>query len=78
MPRIIRRVLTATIVVLCLIGSGQSAEGEQQPTQLECIPRAQCCKVCNKGQACGNTCISRKYNCTKGRGCACDAAEVCN
>jgi endonuclease YncB( thermonuclease family) len=42
-----------------------------------CIPASQCCKVCRKGQACGNSCISRSYTCRKGRGCACDAAEVC-
>ena len=42
-----------------------------------CIPPSQCCKVCRKGQACGNSCISRSYTCRKGRGCACDALEVC-
>ena len=42
-----------------------------------CIPRSQCCKVCRKGQACGNSCISQSYTCRKGRGCACDAVEVC-
>jgi hypothetical protein len=44
---------------------------------MECIPREQCCKLCNAGKACGNTCISRAKNCHKGRGCACDADEVC-
>lgn len=33
---------------------------------------AACCKVCRKGKACGNSCISRSYQCHKGRGCACD------
>lgn len=42
-----------------------------------CIPASKCCKVCNKGKACGNSCISRSYNCHKGRGCACDSSEVC-
>jgi nuclease S1 len=42
-----------------------------------CIPRAQCCKVCSTGQACGATCISRSYTCRTGQGCACDAAEIC-
>lgn len=31
-----------------------------------------CCKICKKGKACGNSCISRSYNCTKSKGCACD------
>jgi len=42
-----------------------------------CIPAEQCCKICSKGKACGNTCISQSYTCHKGRGCACNASEVC-
>ena len=33
---------------------------------------AACCKVCTKGKACGNTCISQDENCHVGPGCACD------
>ena len=33
---------------------------------------AKCCKICKKGKACGNSCISRAKNCKKGKGCACD------
>lgn len=51
------------------------APTEAQP--MACTPEATCCKVCTKGQACGDTCISREKRCHKGRGCACDAAEVC-
>ena len=43
-----------------------------------CIPSEECCKVCVKGRACGNTCIKAEYQCHKGRGCACDADEVCD
>lgn len=42
-----------------------------------CIPASKCCKICDKGKACGNSCISRSYTCHKGRGCACDSVEVC-
>jgi len=31
-----------------------------------------CCKICTRGKACGNTCISRDKVCHVGRGCACD------
>jgi hypothetical protein len=50
-----------------------------RPAQADeaCIPRSECCKVCDKGQAWGNVCISRAKNCHKGRGCACDADELC-
>jgi hypothetical protein len=44
---------------------------------LECIPREQCCRLCDKGRACGNSCISADKNCHKGRGCACHVDEVC-
>lgn len=33
---------------------------------------ARCCKVCHKGKACGDSCISRDKECHKGKGCACD------
>ena len=36
------------------------------------IKVAQCCKICRKGKACGNSCISKKYTCRKPPGCACD------
>lgn len=32
----------------------------------------QCCKVCRKGKACGDTCISRDKVCRTPPGCACD------
>jgi len=31
-----------------------------------------CCKICRKGKACGNSCISRSYTCHKPVGCACN------
>lgn len=31
-----------------------------------------CCKICTKGKACGNSCISKKYICHQPPGCACD------
>jgi len=42
-----------------------------------CVDRSQCCKVCNKGKACGNTCIARTNSCHIDRGCACDKSAVC-
>ena len=39
---------------------------------VEILIDASCCKVCHKGKACGNSCISRNYQCHKGPGCACD------
>lgn len=31
-----------------------------------------CCKICRKGKACGNSCISQSKDCHKPPGCACD------
>jgi len=45
---------------------------------LACVPPEQCCKVCRKGKACGNTCIHAAYDCHKGRGCACNADDICD
>lgn len=32
-----------------------------------------CCKYCKTSKACGDSCISKSYNCTKPPGCACNA-----
>ena len=77
-----RRTLVALGRTLFLFGAALGVAGAPSPVLAdqqagECIPREQCCKVCSKGKACGNTCISRAYTCHKGRGCACDEEEVC-
>lgn len=35
-----------------------------------------CCKYCTTGKACGDSCISSSYNCSKGVGCACNASDL--
>lgn len=43
------------------------------PTSIpEPSPSQGCCKICLKGKACGNSCISRSYTCHQPPGCACD------
>jgi endonuclease YncB( thermonuclease family) len=44
----------------------------QSPSLDQAQPRV-CCKTCQKGKACGNSCISRRYTCRKPPGCACNA-----
>lgn len=36
------------------------------------IYAAECCKVCRKGKACGDSCISKTKTCNVAQGCACD------
>ena len=43
-----------------------------QPTYSSPTPKTTCCKVCTKGKACGDSCISRSYTCHKSAGCACN------
>ncbi len=33
---------------------------------------ARCCRICNRGRACGDGCISRERRCHRPPGCACD------
>jgi len=43
-------------------------------SQAQSAPQiSQCCKVCKKGKACGDSCISKTKTCHKPPGCACDA-----
>lgn len=62
-----------------VIGSMMAAFllGNHAIAQRQCIPASQCCRICTKGKACGNSCIHATFMCHKGRGCACDDYEVC-
>ena len=60
---------------------GKIAAAADAPASVATVPNglvanglvaAACCKVCRKGKACGDSCISRAKTCWKGPGCACD------
>ena len=58
--------------------SGASIQEAPEPTYTP-PPAAEtqsCCKYCTTGKACGDSCISRSYNCYKGVGCACNASDL--
>lgn len=44
----------------------------EMATSPDVVVNASCCRMCSKGKACGNSCISRDKQCHKGVGCACD------
>jgi hypothetical protein len=71
--------MLSKLQALFAVALAAAAIGTEPPrvTPLECIPREQCCKVCHKGRACGNTCIRADYDCHKGQGCACNAEDIC-
>lgn len=64
-------VIAIVTVVISLWPSPAPAAGGMNYTPLPTYS-ATCCKVCRKGKACGDTCISRKNACHVGQGCACD------
>ncbi len=41
-------------------------------TPQSAVAQQGCCKICTRGKACGNTCISQDKVCHVGPGCACD------
>lgn len=56
-------------------GSARESEwdaGSQDEGAADAAEELACCKVCHKGQACGDSCISRTKECHQGPGCACD------
>lgn len=58
------------------ISSGQEASicfaAPDQIAAPGLLQPAACCRVCKKGKACGNSCISKSKTCRKSPGCACD------
>lgn len=55
---------------LALSASGDSA-ADAVSYSIDLAPR-ECCKICRKGKACGDSCIARDKKCHKPPGCACD------
>jgi len=57
--------------------AGQTAMTAAVPmsTAQQAEEPAQCCRVCRKGQPCGDGCISAEKQCRKDQGCACSAAS---
>lgn len=52
--------------------SSSNISDEERASAPSVAPRS-CCRYCSTGQACGDSCISRRYTCHKAPGCACDA-----
>lgn len=59
-------------------GVGGLQEGGRQSSRDDCVPRRDCCEVCETGtRACGNFCLDLTIHCIESLGCACDPTDVC-
>jgi hypothetical protein len=67
-----RRLFVPAVVALGLA----SHSAEARPKNRATVPAsAECCRVCHKGKACGDACITRSKSCELPKGCACDEAK---
>jgi hypothetical protein len=80
--RIIRSSRIAQALALALLVATAPytvARSDQAPTLTLPLSTAetpaQCCRICRKGQPCGDACISATKQCKKDQGCACSAAS---
>ncbi len=71
------RLLLATVLTVVVSPAFTGEAFGSDSSKPTCIPAEQCCRICDTGKACGKSCISRSFNCHKGRGCACNVEEVC-
>lgn len=67
----------AVLSIIALLGFATAPSLALEPTleAVDVAPR-ECCKVCHKGKACGDSCISRDRECHKPPGCACDESDL--
>jgi hypothetical protein len=67
--------VTADLIILSQEAPARSPDflpslGLQDPRAV--VTQQSCCKICTRGKACGNTCISVDKVCHVGPGCACN------
>ena len=71
------RVVQAMTVALLLVTVPHlDARADQAPAMTRPLSTTEaptCCRMCQKGQACGDACISATNQCKKDQGCACAA-----
>jgi hypothetical protein len=73
----VARALALGVLLLTMphvIARADQAAAITQPLSTAEVP-VQCCRICRKGQPCGDACISSTKQCKKEQGCACSAAS---
>jgi hypothetical protein len=63
--------------IVTVLGFATAPSLALEPTTqaVDLAPR-ECCKICRKGKACGDSCISRDKDCNKPPGCACNESDL--
>ena len=62
----------AAEVLFCPVPPAAAPDASEEARPGLQLVQTQCCKICRKGKACGNSCINRNYTCHQPPGCACD------
>ncbi|HXF96635.1 MAG TPA: ComEC/Rec2 family competence protein [Gemmatimonadales bacterium] len=71
--RVHRTDVEGTVLILANRDGSFVVTTARERTGQTAAPGRACCRICTRGKACGNTCISRGYTCRQPPGCACDA-----
>lgn len=68
------RLILLSLLIGAVVAPGPSVASSTPATvcAVSADGTSQCCKVCRRGKACGNSCINRRLTCHRGRGCACN------
>ena len=80
MKSTVRTLAIAALLVLSISSAGSSeplvsplpSMSDDVGIEWSVDPSGECCKVCTKGKACGDSCIARDKDCHQPPGCACD------
>jgi len=71
--KIIKRILLLSFITLAFACGDTQNSNKLSERQSKIEAKAEeCCKICRKGKACGDSCINKKLKCHKAPGCACD------
>ena len=66
----------------CFDGYDNDCDGlvdqEESACSEDCVAESDCCRVCDEGKACGDSCIDEGLECNTSRGCACDSFAICD
>lgn len=74
------RLVQAVAVALLLVSAPYALARADQANTVVTLPMStaqspqQCCRVCRKGQPCGDSCISAEKQCKRSTGCACSGS----